>query len=533
MTDALLNVTDRLGRRVVHIDKPLFTIGRSQECDLRVSGGEVSRDHAEIAREGDHYLLRDRGSRYGTFVNGELLKERVLEHGDRVRLGRNPAVDLVFLSEQDVSAIQRSLLGALKQTAALLEGLQALGAGHLLNDVLALVLDAAVEVSDADRGFIILTTSDGRLEFTLGRGRGHVALSGRTFETSHKIPEEVFATGETRIVSNLIEGDTADTHEATIQLGIRQVLCVPLRLTRFLDRPGASPVPTRIGVLYLDSRASGTLLSPHTRVGIETLAVEAAVAIENARLYRETLEKARIDQELRIAAEMQQALRPVPHHVGRRFEILGASAPSRSIGGDFFDYVELAQDTFGFALGDVAGKGPPAAVLAAALQGMFAAYASDDRGPGETLTRVNVTLERHFVENRFATMVYGVLLSDGRLMYSNAGHNPPMLFSQGTLRRLEEGGVPLGIFQDARFQEETIQLETGDLLVAFSDGVSEAPNSKGEPFGDNRIASCISANLQLETSLLLDRLLATVREFSEGAEQDDDVTVLILRYRDP
>src|SRR5580704_10955565 len=127
MTDALLNVTDRLGRRVVHIDKPLLTIGRSQECDLRVSGGEVSRDHAEIARDGDRYLLRDRGSRYGTFVNGELLKERVLEHGDRVRLGRNPAVDLVFLNEQDVSAIQRSLLGALKQTAALLEGLQALG----------------------------------------------------------------------------------------------------------------------------------------------------------------------------------------------------------------------------------------------------------------------------------------------------------------------------------------------------------------------------------------------------------------------
>jgi hypothetical protein len=255
-----------------------------------VSGSEVSRDHAEIARDGDRYVIRDRGSRYGTFVNGEMLTEQlVLKHGDRVRLGRNASVDLVFLSEQDDSAIRRALLGALKQTAALLEGLQALGAGHLLDDVLALVLDAAVEVSDADRGFIMLTTSDGRLEFTLGRGRGHVPLPGKTFDTSHKIPEEVFATGETRIVSNLIEGDTADAHEATIQLGIRQVLCVPLRLTRYLDQPGALPVPMRIGVLYLDSRESGTLLSPHTRVGIETLAVEAAVAIENARLYRETL----------------------------------------------------------------------------------------------------------------------------------------------------------------------------------------------------------------------------------------------------
>jgi sigma-B regulation protein RsbU (phosphoserine phosphatase) len=307
---------------------------------------------------------------------------------------------------------------------------------------------------------------------------------------------------------------------------------VPLRLTRYLDQPGALPVPMRIGVLYLDSRESGTLLTPQTRVGIETLAVEAAVAIENARLYRETLEKARLDQELRIAAEMQQALRPAPRHIGRRFEILGASEPSRSIGGDFFDYIELPQDTFGFALGDVAGKGPPAAVLAAALQGMFAAYASDERGPAETLTRVNITLARHFVENRFATMVYGVLRPDGRLTYSNAGHNPPMLFSQGTLRRLEEGGVPLGIFQDAEFQEEAIQLETGDLLVVFSDGVSEAPNGKGEPFGDDRIASCIMTNPGLDISLLLERLLAAVRQFSEGVERQDDVTVLILRYRD-
>ena len=478
MTDALLNVTDRLGRRVVHIDKPLFTIGRDKECDLRVSGSEVSRNHAAIAREGDNYVLRDRGSRYGTFVNGELLKEHALEHGDRVRLGRSAVVDLVFLSEQDDSAIRRSLFGAVKQTAALLEGLQALGAGHLLNDVLALVLDAAVEVSDADRGFIMLTTGDGRLEFTLGRGRGHTPLPGQTFDTSHKIPEEVFATGETRIVSNLIEGDTAHAHEATIELGIRQVLCVPLRLTRYLDQPGALPVPTRIGVLYLDSRESGTLLSPHTRTSIETLAIEAAVAIENARLY---------------------ALG------GQRLAIL---------------------------LGDIAGKGPPAAVLAAALQGMFAAYASDERGPAETLTRVNITLARHFVENRFATMVYGVLLSDGRLMYSNAGHNPPMLFSQGTLRRLDEGGVPLGMFQDARFQEETLQLETGDVLVAFSDGVSEASNSNGEPFGDDRIASCIATNVQLDASLLLDHLLATVRQFSEGALPEDDVTVLILRYLD-
>ena len=189
----------------------------------------------------------------------------------------------------------------------------------------------------------------------------------------------------------------------------------------------------------------------------------------------------------------------------------------------------------GSALGDVAGKGPPAAVLAAALQGMFAAYASGDQGPADTLTRVNVTLLRHFVEGRFATMVYGILTRDGRLMYSNAGHNPPMLFSAGrpggTVRRLEEGGVPLGLFPDAEFLEETLQLHTGDVLVLFSDGVSEAVNAAGDPFGDEGIIACVSANLGDDPQALLDRLLATTDAFSGGAVPQDDVTSIILRYR--
>jgi serine phosphatase RsbU (regulator of sigma subunit) len=528
--DARLNVSDRLGRRVVPINKSPFTIGRSNESDLPVFSSEVSRAHAEIVREGDRYRLLDRGSRYGTFVNGEALTEHTLVDGDRIRLGRSAAVDLVFLSQPDEPALAASLVGAVRQTAALLEGLRALGAAHLLTDVLVLVLDAAIEVSGADRGFIMLTAAGGPLEFTVGRGRGRLTLSGQTFKTSRKIPEEVFATGEARLVSDLIDENIADDHLATVALGIRQVLCVPLRLMRYMDQPGLAPEPTRIGVLYLDSRESGTLLSPATRLGVETLATEAAVAIENARLYRETIEKARVDQELRIAAEMQRALRPPSLYQGRDFEVAGASQSSRSIGGDFFDYIELAGEGFGLALGDLAGKGPPAAVLAAALQGMFAAYATSELGPSETLGRVNITLARHFVENRFATMVYAVLAPGGRLTYSSAGHNPPMLFAAGGMRRLERGGVPLGLFLDAEFEEETLQLESGDVLVLFSDGVSEAANPQGEPFGDERIEASIRAHFREDAPTLLDRLLDGVREFSEGTLPQDDVTALVLRY---
>jgi sigma-B regulation protein RsbU (phosphoserine phosphatase) len=307
------------------------------------------------------------------------------------------------------------------------------------------------------------------------------------------------------------------------------VLCAPLWLVRYLQEPGAAPAQKRIGVLYLDSREKGTLLSPTTRTGVETLATEAAVAIENARLYRETLEKARLDQELRIAAEIQQGLLPDARYVGEGVEVVGASVPCRSIGGDFFEYLELPSGDFGFALGDVAGKGPPAALLTAALQGLFTAHASSEGGPAATLTRVNRALIRRAVQNRFATMAYGVLSRGGRLTYSNAGHNPPMLFTRGGVRRLEQGGLVLGLFPHAQYEEETLQLDPGDVLVVFSDGVSEAIDVHDEEFGDDRIVSCIKANRHLDPAALLDCLLTAGRQFSEGTVQRDDVTAMIVR----
>ena len=535
VADARLEVTDTLGRRVVLVEKPVFAIGRRTESDLRVVSSDVSRDHAEIVRHGDGYLVRDRSSRYGTFVNGDGVTERALAHGDRIRLGRSGGAELVFLVEEAGSSVSSTSRGpvsaveTLRQMAALLEGLRALGSGHVLDEVLALVLDAAIEVTGAERAFIMLADTDGALHFTLARARGQVTLPGKTFDTSHKIPERVFATGETRIVSDLLDGHLANAHMGTVALGIRHVLCAPLRLVRYLHEPGAAPEQKRIGVLYLDSREKGTLLSPTTRTGVDTLATEAAVAIENARLYRETLEKGRLEQELRIAAEIQQGLLPDARYVGKGVEVVGASVPCRSIGGDFFEYLELPSGDFGFALGDVAGKGPPAALLTAALQGLFTAHASSEGGPAATLARVNRSLIRRAVQNRFATMAYGVLSQGGRLTYSNAGHNPPMLFTRGGVRRLEQGGLVLGLFPHAQYEEETLQLDSGDVLVVFSDGVSEAIDVHGEEFGDDRIVSCISANRHLDPAALLDCLLATVRQFSEGTVQRDDVTAMIVR----
>jgi sigma-B regulation protein RsbU (phosphoserine phosphatase) len=538
MPEPRLEVSDALGHRIVTIEKLPFAIGRRETNDLRLGGSEVSRDHAEIVQEGSRFVLRDRGSRFGTYVNGETVTERVLEPGDTIRVGRGGGAELVFLlaDQTGVTAAPAAsaAIGDLRHVAALLEGLRALGSGRVLDDVLALVMDSAIEVSGAERGFIMLEAEEAStLEFKLGRARGRTTLPGSRFETSRKIPEQVFETGQPRIIADLLDGDLANVHMGTVALGIRHVLCVPLRLVRYLDTVEDEPIEKNIGVLYLDSREKGSLLSSSTRSALETLATEAAVAIENARLYRETLEKARLDQEIRIAAEIQQALLPRLSYAGAFFDAAGSTLPCRSLGGGFFDYVALPGGSFAFALGDVAGKGPPAALLSAMVQGIIAAQSASTDGPSATLTRVNHAMLRRAIEARYATTFYGVLAQDGQVTSCNAGHNPPLVMGKNGLRRLDRGGPPLGLFDAIPFQEETVGLEPGDWVIVFSDGVSEALSAAGEEFGDARIAEVARAHYDHEPTVLLEALLSSVRTFATGAPQSDDVTALVVRYRGP
>lgn len=535
MPVARLDVTDALGQRTVTVDKNSFNIGRRDTNDLRLAGSEVSRDHAEIVLQGEQFVLHDRGSRYGTFVNGEAVSERGLVHGDRIRLGRGGGAEMVFLVGEQTTPAQEpatsSAIGDLRHVAALLEGLRALGSGRVLDEVLALVLDSALNVSGAERGFIMLANAEGQLEFKLARARGRITLPGRGFETSRKIPEEVFATGQARIVADLLDGGLAAVHTGTVALGIRNVLCVPLRLVRYLEKAEASNDDKSIGVLYLDSREKGALMSSSTRAALDTLATEAAVAIENARLYRETLEKARLEQEMRIAATIQQALLPKSNYGGAKFDLAAASLPCRSIGGDFFDYMEATGGGLGFALGDVAGKGPPAALLSALVQGILAAQGATAERPASTIAHVNEALFRRAIESRFVTMLYGRLSDDGSLTYTNAGHNPPLIIGASRLKRLEKGGPILGLFEGVPFEEETLTLNPGECLVVFSDGVSEALNAAGEEFGESRIVDAVRAATRTDATGTLDAVISAVKQWATGAPQNDDVTALVIRYR--
>ncbi len=541
MEDARLELTGAEQRRV-RIDRVPFLLGRRAESDLVLPHVEVSRDHAEIVEDGSGYALRDRGSRYGTFLNEEPVTEGMLADGDRIRLGRSGGAELVFrLPGATTPATARNAADGfaaatdLRQVAVLLEGLRALSSARVLDDVLVLVMDSAIAVSGAERGFIMLANGDGALELKLARARGRRTLPGSGFETSRKIPEEVFRTGRTRIEADLLDGDLAKVHVGTVALGIRHVLCVPLRLMRFSDAADAAPAggerQQRIGVLYLDSRDKAKLLSPGTEGALETLANEAAVAIQNAELYRAALENAKLERELQTAAEIQQALLPKRQRSGGFFEAAAATLPCRSIGGDFFDYIDRPDGALAFALGDVAGKGPPAALLAALMQGSLAAEGCVGAGPAATMTTVNTALVRRGVQGRFVTLFYAVLYPDGRLVYCNAGHNAPVLVTASGVSRLDTGGMVVGLFDGVPFDEGTAILRPADYVVLFSDGVSEAMNADEEEYGDDRLLECLAGTTGAACEPRLQEILASVERFTAGAPQHDDVTAMVVGYQ--
>lgn len=527
-----LRVTDARGWREVPIASPIFRIGRRTAADLSVSDLDVSKEHAEIVRENGAYMLRDCGSRFGTRVNDVRLDApHALVDGDRIQIGRS-AVEIVFVSDANAdSGLREATAGGahLGHLAAILNGLRELGSGRVLDEVLTLVVDSALDVTAAERGFVMLGNSDGVLEPRIARARGRRTLPGTTFRTSERTCRDVYRTGKPNIVRDFREGSLPDAHGKTIALGIRHVLCIPLLVA---GHSATGRAPRVIGVLYLDGKKRGALLSDTTRSSLDAFATQAALAIESARLYAEATEKARLEREIRLAATIQHGLLPATELVGPTFDVAAASLPCRTVGGDFFDYAEASTGGFGFALGDVAGKGPSAALLAAAVQSNFAAHAPIAADPADAMTRLNQALLKRAIEARFATMFCGVLGSDGQLAYCNAGQEPPVVVrASGAAEKLDTGGPVLGLLSGATYEVGTVALAPGDLVLVYSDGVTEARDTAGSEFGRERMIAAVSGCHGQPPATVRDQVVAAVTEFARGAPQADDVTVLVLRYR--
>jgi sigma-B regulation protein RsbU (phosphoserine phosphatase) len=265
---------------------------------------------------------------------------------------------------------------------------------------------------------------------------------------------------------------------------------------------------------------------------LQTLANQTSVAVINSYLYKESLEKTLMEEELAVARRIQRQFLPsrLPRTSG--FALAGLNAPSKAVGGDYYDTVDVGDGCYLVAIADVAGKGVPAALLASMVQAAIRCQAPDRKPVGELMGRLNRLVHEATPEDRFATCVLAEVKADGSsLSFSNAGHNYPILRSaNGTCRFLHEGGIPLGIEPGFVYPEASAALKPGDALVMYTDGITDARNRLGEDFGEERLISLVE---RLPDRLTADEIVHTIADevarFSDGADQIDDITLLALK----
>jgi len=301
---------------------------------------------------------------------------------------------------------------------------------------------------------------------------------------------------------------------------VRSLLCVPMvskgRMT---------------GMLAVFNKKAGTGFSADDQRLLAIIASESAQVIENARLAEKEKALSRVQEELRLAYEIQNNLLPkeAPRLAG--YDIAGKSVPAKEVGGDYFDFLAVEEHKLAFCLGDVSGKGLPAALLMANLQAAVRGQAMAGTSLTDCLERANTLLFHNTSPEKFATLFFGCLdASSHTLHYCNAGHIHPFLIkTNGENRRLETGGMVLGCLDGIPFAEEKANLEKGDTLVVFSDGVSEAINNAGEEFGEARTYELAAANHDISAAALIEYIFAAVNKHARNQPQMDDMTMVVVR----
>lgn len=530
------------GVREVEIAKPEFTIGRQSDNDLVLFESRISRRHARIVKTAQGYLLEDSGSRHGTFVNGTLVNSCLLKSGDQINLGIAEAYELSFLMQEaelpglleKLGTANRSPAPQLQHLNLLLQVAQTLYRSPNLEKVLTALVDSALSITDAERGLLFLRGADGELKLRVARAQEEITLDPPPEDYSKAVVRRVAETGREEMALEEAATGRAANETVTIQGGVRGVVAVPLQKLPVADARGesiAGLVPEQLGVLYLDSRSRATSLTGLDRQVLQTLAVEGATVIENARLLRQTREQARVQHDLELARNIQQDLLPKELPVRPYFKVHAFTVPSSSVGGDYYDAVTLPQDRCGFVVADVSGKGLPAAILSANLQGAFAAVAAGDLELPETFARVNDFLRERSAAAMYATMFYGVVEPGGGFHYVNAGHTYPLVVrSEGAVEPLELSNFPVGLFPAITFEAGSAQLGPGDLILIFSDGLTEAQNFRNELFGESRLNNVARECAKLSAADASEKILKAVRAFVGPAPPSDDLTLVVLRF---
>ena len=531
--------------KTVELQHTSVSVGRSADNDLAYPDDPwLSRYHLCFERRASGWFVRDCESRNGTVLNAKPLREpKRLRAGDRLHAG-NLIIEvrereaqkqvITFLAEEhsrpkQETTVVTSLDNVLRKTSvsgqpaaeatlstgrvvsALIRAGQELASHQPLEEVFTVILDLALSAVQAERG-VILTLEKGELVLRASKGQG--------FALSTAVRDRVLREKCSLMVTDA-QMDAGFRQQKSIVLhGVRSILAVPLQTREQV-----------IGLLYVDNGAVIRQFSKEDLDLLTVMANVAAIRIEHARLAEiEQAEKV-MELELLQASEIQQSLLPAQAPVCSGYDLAGYNLPCQAVGGDYYDFLSYPDGRLGLALGDVAGKGLPAAIMMSSLQARVQMLVETSPDPARAVTALNRRVAERCPSGKFITFFFALLdPQTGLLAYSNAGHNYPLVIrSNGEVEQLRQGGLVLGIDPLREYGGEEIVLEPGDMLALYSDGVTEARQPSGEEFGERGLTDFLVERRVEQCSELVSGLVQHVREWCGRPSLHDDFTVVLLR----
>ena len=553
MATLVVHTADEPSYRIP-LESTKVRIGRSKKNEICLAGDSaVSRYHAEITVVGEGYFVDDLGSSNGTFVNGSLVNVKTpLPLGSHVHIGKTVITlgdpsdveawsagpeplqldgDSVILSASDVvgaASLSDGTFGGLSSEVenprarafvALNRWAPDLMSERPLSSVLTLVLEMVVQALEPERSALLLLEGDPpKLE--LGASRGMQPGADGSNLVSTTIAERVIGRQQSVLTSDAqLDPDFMDAK--SIGLGnVHSAMSVPLW--------NNSEV---IGMIYVDTVEQ---VSHFSKVDLEVLTLLAnlsAIKIDHVRLFERDRKMRELERELQAAAQIQRRLLPGEPPSFAGYEIHGRNDPCHAVGGDYFDFQPRDDRRLGIAVGDVSGKGIGAALLMATLQASFRAQAATDASPEVLVERLNCAVCASADANKFITFFYGELDRETHtLHYVNAGHNPPLLFrANGSVEQLGTAGLILGFQTGITYTGKELTLAPGELLLMFTDGVTEAPAPDDEEFGEERLIEIVRRGGQTSVADIVQRVRDDVDAFTHGADAFDDFTVCAIR----
>jgi serine phosphatase RsbU (regulator of sigma subunit) len=544
-----------------------MVLGRHPNCQIVLDNVAVSRQHAQILEGHGTFYLEDLRSRNGTQLNGTPVQGRTeLQDEDEIRvcdfvfrfhltapsldelrerptatypatIAQSPNLRAALAQTAELDADQSSIISRLDagsasslrldvkpeaKLRAVMEISTTLGKVLQLEEVLPRILQSLFSIfPQADQGFVLLRDAESdALNVSASRNRSPAVDDA--VPISMTIVRQTMDAGQAILSADVVGDQRFDQSESVAQMQLRSLMCVPL----------VGPSGTPLGVIQLSTQDANRHFMTEDLDLLSSVAVQAALAIENATAHETLLRQRDLERELEFATQVQLGFLPKDRPRIEGYEFADYYEAAHRIGGDYFDYVPLPNGDIAIALGDVAGKGVPAALLMARLYSVARFHLLTATGAGQALSGLNHELALSGLGHRFISLVLMILNPHTHVVtLVNAGHLPPML--RGTDGKVtnfgaKESGMPLGIVPEQQFQEVSRTLAPGDALVLYTDGITEAMDARNELYGRRRLSRYLTHDVA-DAEGLVDGLIADVNEFSGDQPQRDDICVVAVR----